>query len=118
MIQLLGLIGVMIITVSRHLAALLAKIAPVVGGVVIVTSFQTNASGFMGELWRISMSVALGVFITLVGAIYQNLNRRIESLETAAKSDFVSRREYDATKDLMIKQLNRIEELLLRKSTR
>jgi hypothetical protein len=58
------------------------------------------------------MSLALGVFVTLVGAIYQNLNRRLEGLEKAAEEKLVTRREYDQWKETISKQLTRIEDAL------
>jgi hypothetical protein len=100
-------------SLSRHAALVLAKIAPLIGGFVVIASFQDTSGNVWTEAWRIGMSVGLGVFIALVGAIYQNLNRRLESLETAAKTDLVPRREYDSRHGDLVKQLDRIEAVLL-----
>src|SRR5208337_2477436 len=107
----------MTIVMTRHTVLILAKISPAIGLVVIVASLELDGeAGFWPGVWRISMSIALGVFVTLVGAIYQNLNRRLEAIELSAKNDFVPRKEYDSRQQDMIRQLERIENLLTRKA--
>jgi len=104
------------IVLTRHLTLLLAKIAPLLGAFVFVSSIEaTTANSTMwSDMWRIGMSVALGVFITLVGMIYQNLNRRLETLENVAREEMVPRREYDHRHEDLINRLNRIENALVK----
>lgn len=113
--------------VGKQMVSLLAKISPVIGGFVILSSFQASSSspGPWVELWRIAMSVALGVFVALVGAIYQNINRRLETVEATVRTiqreagcNFVSRSEYDGRHNDVVRQLDRIENALMRASER
>ena len=98
------------ISISKHVALSLAKVAPFLGLTMIIAAFQTEGNGSMWlGIWRIVLSVAMGVFVARVGAIYQNLHRRLESREITAKNDFVPRREYDARHAELIRQLDRIE---------
>ena len=112
------------IIASKHTVLFLAKIAPLLGAALIVVSLQAGHESTFADIWRIGMSVALGVFVALVGAIYQNLNKRIEALEET-KKDFVTFREYDKRHDDLKdqydkrhedlkEQLTRMEELLLK----
>ena len=98
--------------ITKQVVLTLAKVAPFLGGTLVLLSFQVNAATGLSDLWRIIMSVCLAVFVTLVGAIYQNLNRRLEVLEVTAKNDLVSRREYDTRHNDLIRQLDRIEKAL------
>ena len=105
--------GIDMVSLSKHGALLLAKIAPFVGLTMIIAAFETEGAGNLWiGVWRIALSVALGIFVALVGAIYQNLSRRLETLEVAAKTDFLPRREYDARHGDVIRQLDRIENLV------
>lgn len=93
----------------------MVKLAPIVGAATVTAAvFQMNAESPWSTLWRLGISILLGVFVTLVGAIYQNLNRRLGSLEGAAKSDFVPRVEYDRRHEDLLRQLDRIEDALRR----
>lgn len=100
---------------SRNGVLVLAKIAPFLGGVVFVSSLEATAkeADIWVDLWRVGMSVGLGVFVTLVGAIYQNLNKRLERIEIATKNDFVPRQEYDSRHEDVKDQLNRIENAII-----
>jgi hypothetical protein len=104
------------IVLTRHLALILAKVAPLLGVFVFVSSVEatTAQTSAWTDMWRIGMSVALGVFVTLVGAIYQNLNRRLEAVETVARQDLVTRREYDGRHSDLVHQLDRIEAAVLK----
>lgn len=104
------------IVLTRHLALLLAKIAPVIGVFVFISAIQATGSevGLWTELWRIGMSIGLGIFVTLVGMIYQNLNKRLEVLENVAREDMVPRKEYDHRHDDLIDRLKRIETAVLK----
>ena len=97
----------------KHAALALAKIAPYAGAVAFIASFE--AGGATGnpwlEIWRVGFSGALGIFIALVGAIYQNMNRRLISLEKAAEDKFIPRLEYEQRHEDLKEQLNRIERL-------
>jgi hypothetical protein len=85
----------LILYIIKHLAMGLAKTSPVLGCMVIFSSIESFNGGPWMEVWRVAISVAGGVFIALVGMIYQNLNRRVETLEKGSRSDFVPRKEYD-----------------------
>lgn len=110
--------GVFMMVVGRHVVLILAKIAPILGVSVILLSFQDSGIGPISDAWRIMMSTALAVFVTLVGAIYQNLNRRLEALEVAAKNDFVPRREYDQRHQDLRDSQQRIEDKIDRMALR
>lgn len=98
---------------TKNVYLLLAKSAPVLGGALVLASLQAASESLGATIWRIVLSAALAVFVTMVGAIYQNLNRRIESLEDAAKTQLVQRNEYE-TYTVMIKgQLDRIEQFIM-----
>jgi len=93
----------------KWFALVLAKVAPWVGGLTFFAAIEaTGSTDAWTEVWRICMSAGLGIFVTLVGAIYKNMDRRLEALEEAAKNDFVPRKEYDSRHDDMIRQLDMI----------
>ena len=102
----------LILIITKHVAAVLARVSPVVGLVVIFSSVESHEGGPWTEIWRIALSIALGVFVALVGAIYQNINRRVESFELAAKTDFVPRKEYESRHQDLMSRFDRIEDLI------
>jgi len=103
--------------ITKQTALVFAKIAPLVGAAAFVAAIEAGGAdgGPWAELWRIGISSALAVFISLVGMIYQNMNRRLNILETAARDDFVSHREYEGRHNDLKEQLDRIERLMERK---
>jgi hypothetical protein len=112
--------ALMNVTVSRHMAIVLAKVAPWAGGFVVVASVEAGQTGGgeWTEVWRVGMSAALGIFVALVGAIYQNVNRRLTDIEEGskkAKDEFVTLREYNGRHGDLKEQLDRIESNVGRK---
>jgi len=105
--------GGLMFAIGKNLTLFLAKISPVIGGFVILASFESDGGGNSPwtEIWRISMSVALGVFVALVGMIYKNINDRLENMEKRQEL-YVTLREYDARHEDMKNQLDRIERLM------
>jgi len=104
--------GGLMFAIGKNLTLFLAKISPIIGGFVIVASLESDGSGGpWTEIWRISMSVALGVFVALVGMIYKNINDRLENMEKRQEL-YVTLREYDARHADMKTQLDRIERLM------
>lgn len=106
--------------VGKNLVLVLAKVSPVIGVLAIFTSIQatgTNGSTTGYDLWRIAMTALVAAFVTLAGAIYQNMNRRIEILEKAkdeAPREYLRREEYEQRHKDMKEQMNRIENAVKR----
>lgn len=93
-----------------HIASGLAKAAPLVGGVVIISSIiDASQEGTpWTDVWRIAISISLGVFITLVGMIYHNMENRTANLE----KNCLGRTEYDRANLELERHLDRIEKHL------
>jgi len=106
------------VIVTKHFYVILAKAAPYLGGFVIFASFQNTGDTWTATIWRTAISVALATFVTLVGAIYQNLNRRLEVLEAAARGELLPRKEYEARHEDLKQQLTRIENLVINQAGR
>ena len=66
----------------------LSRVSPVVGFVIIAAAIIADESS---DTWKISLSVALGVFVTLTGMIYHNLESRLSKVE----DDALPRREFE-----------------------
>lgn len=89
---------------------MLARIAPVVGGATIIIAVQAPPPNDpWGEVWRIGLSTCLGIFVTLAGLIYKNINDRVGKLESAAKDEFVPRREYESRHADIMRQIDRLQ---------
>lgn len=97
---------------SRSLAVGLAKLAPVVGLFVFVASVEAGGSSAWTDVWRVAMSVGLGIFITLVGAIYKNIERRMGEVEAAIRTSLLPRAEFEALYENINRALERIENKL------
>lgn len=94
---------------TSEFGGVLAKITPYIGGAVIVASIiQTQDSSPLTDLWRVAISVALGVFVTLVGMIYHNMESRVGTVE----SNYMPRLEYTARSAELDRHLERIEKHL------
>ena len=71
-------------------------IAPLIGGLTVYSSLQLDTSGdHWQDVWRVGMSVGLGIFVTLVGMIYRGIDSRIKDLEKVTNDKFVTIREHD-----------------------
>jgi hypothetical protein len=95
---------------NLHFVSGLAKAAPLVGGVVIISSLidASQQTTPWTDVWRVAISVALGVFITLVGMIYHNMENRVAGLE----KNCLGRTEYDMRNIDLERHLDRIEKHL------
>jgi hypothetical protein len=93
----------------------LSFLAPLVGGVTVYSSLQAEIPGsdHWQDVWRVGMSIGLGVFVTLVGMIYKGMDARIKDLEKAANDKFVTIREYDLRHTELVK---RLDEMVARSS--
>lgn len=99
----------MTLHISSHTSTYLSKIAPVIGGVTIIASLiDTDSSSTWSALWRIAISVSLGVFVALVGMIYHNIESRVSKLEVSS----VPEGEYEMRHIDLQKNLERIEKHL------
>ncbi len=88
----------------------LAKATPYVGAFVIVVSVveSSQSNSPWTDLWRVAISVSLGIFVTLVGMIYHNMETRVSNLE---RSD-LPRLEYEMRHTEVQRQIDRIEKHL------
>lgn len=93
-----------------HIVSGLAKVAPIVGGIVIISSIIDSGqqSTPWTDIWRVAISVALGIFITLVGMIYHNMENRVAMLE----KNCLGRTEYDMRNLDLERHLDRMEKHL------
>lgn len=76
-----------------NLGKVAPAVAPYAGLLTIVAAVQGESSSSgssSGEIWRIVMTGCLTIFVTLVGVIYSNINKRIDELE---KDLVISRKE-------------------------
>jgi hypothetical protein len=98
------------ISPNFHITSGLAKAAPLVGGVVIISSIIDSSQQISPwtDVWRVAISVSLGVFITLVGMIYHNMESRTANLE----KNCLGRTEYDMRNLDLERHLDRIEKHL------
>jgi hypothetical protein len=85
----------------------LAVTSPLLGGLLILLAVD-SPNGAWNDVFRIVISIVLGVFVTLVGMLYHNLENRIKKIE-----DFsITRYEFKMSQDPLIAQLGRIEKHL------
>ena len=97
----------------KQVAAIAAKVAPWVGGTMVLAALEADGRSDLGtEIWRVTLSVILGIFVALAGTIYRDVNRRIAALE-AARDGFVPRKEYDERHNDVKESLNRIEAAIM-----
>jgi hypothetical protein len=79
--------------------------SPLLGILVILSVLESNSGGSLDEIWRLFMSVGLGILVTLLGALYHNMDRRL----TVIESKFIGREEYDRMCKDLVDHLSRIE---------
>ncbi len=97
------MIGPFHIFVSRQLSDVLAKIAPGLALLLFISSVEVGETqGAWTDVWRITLSAGLVVFITLVGVIYNDMKKKQRDLEDNVKDvreKFVPRTEYGLRHD-------------------
>lgn|ERR1035437_198285 len=67
----------------------LARLSPIIGGVVILVALFQSGGG--DSSWKFIIPIIFGVFVTLVGMLYHQHETRITDLE----KDTLPRREFD-----------------------
>jgi len=103
---------------GKQLSDLLAKIAPGIGFLLFIASVEVGDTGAWTDVWRITLSAALAVFVTLCGVIYRNVDRRQQESEEEIKKikeEFLPRKEYGLRHDDIKEDLKEIKQRLERK---
>jgi hypothetical protein len=110
------MIGPFHIFVSRQVSDVLAKIAPGLALLLFISSVEVGETqGAWTDVWRITLSAGLAVFITLVGVIYNDMKKKQRDLEDNVKDvreKFVPRTEYGLRHDELKDDLKDIKERL------
>jgi hypothetical protein len=78
------------VTINPKIALLVAKSAPVIAAVTLISSVESSPADPWTAVFRIGISSAVGVFLTLIGLVYLNLDKRITDIE----KEHVPRNEY------------------------
>lgn len=86
----------------------LAQLSPIVALCLIVAALLADDVGAATDIWRIVISIALGVFVTLAGMIYHNLESRVSRIEEKG----IVRTEWQLALNSQQSQMDRIEEHL------
>lgn len=103
---------------SRQFSDVLAKIAPGIGLLLFVASVEVGDTGAWTDVWRITLSTALAVFVTLVGVIYNDMKRRQKQNEDEIKEikeKYMPRGEYGMRHEDIKEDLKEIKNRLERK---
>ena len=81
----------------------ITKMAPLFGGITFIAAVQAQVetSPFV-EIWRFTLTLGIGIFVTLCGVIWRDLNRRLMEQERAQKERH--RENQSEIRDLMDKQ--------------
>ena len=68
-------------------ASALSKVTPLVGGFTMwaVIQAQVESSPWV-EIWRMLLTLGIGIFVTLCGVIWRDMNRRQEEQEQIQKA--------------------------------
>src|ERR1035437_9027892 len=104
-------------TFAHHMT----RASPIIGGAVVLAVAVMESEVGPNSLWVSGIGIVVGVFITLTGMLYHNLENRLTDLE----KESLPRREFDIGHKSVQDQLERIEKHLSntdnivdRKSTR
>lgn len=56
-----------------------SKVTPILGGLTFIAALQAQAeSSPWVDLWRMGVTLGIGIFVTLCGVIWRDLNRRLD----------------------------------------
>ena len=84
----------------------MARLSPLFGFLTLFYILQADSgNGAWVEIWRVLLSVGLGVVVTLLGMLHHNSDRRISIIEER----YISREEYNVRHLELVEHLKRIE---------
>lgn len=55
----------------------ISKITPVFGGITFVAAVQSELNSPWVDVWRLTLTLGIGIFVTLCGVIWRDINRRM-----------------------------------------